>query len=494
MLKQSVNRKAQEYFPELAARGVILLLFIILCTVVWTPPAQAASKPRYASLVIDAETGIILHQSGAQVSVHPASLTKMMTLMMLFEAIEQGKVRLNDRIKISDHAASMVPSKLDLKPGSTIRVEDAIYALVTKSANDIAVAVAEHLGRSESQFAKMMTRTAHKRGMTRTVFKNASGLHDPGQITTAADMARLAHILIYEYPQYYRYFSKKSFTYNGKTYKNHNHLMDTYPGMDGLKTGYVQASGFNLVASAVRGDRRLIGVVFGARNAKARNKKMEELLNSAFAKAQNLRIARSSQAPTPSRKPLISYQIAENEMSSDDELEDLLQTSSPLTHGRWEALDAPNERFSQIIGQGDDDPLARKRLETGLIAVSALTGAAVPDEVFDNGGNAFSVSIPKPGFKPDDLTQEVKQNALRSQSGWSIQIGAFTSRDRTDKAIAMSMSKLPRELQSASAIVAPLKTDEGWIYRGRLSGYTHDAATRACSYLEDCIPIPPDNP
>ncbi len=491
MPKQRVNHRVRGFLDKLALLRAFFPLLLFVCMFA-SLPADAASKPRYTALIIDAESGIILHQSNAQSTVHPASLTKMMTLMMLFEALDKGRLSLNDRIRISDHAASMVPSKIGLKPGATIRVEDAIYALVTKSANDIAVAVAEHLGKTESNFARMMTKTAQKRGMTRTVFKNASGLHDPGQITTAADMAKLAHILIYDYPRYYKYFSKKSFTYLGRTHKNHNRLMDTYPGMDGLKTGYIQASGYNLVASAVRGERRLIGVVFGGRNAKARNLKMEELLNEGFIKAEKLRIARPD-APQPMRKPEISYPVAETETPAADGTEDLLQTSSPQTIDRWAALDAPGGRLSRIMGEGDADPTVRKRLETGLIAVSALTGASIPDDIFSSAPKNSAGSAP--AAKPNDITAQVRETALQlSQTDWAIQIGAFSSRERTDSALATSLSKLPKNLRSARVIVAPLKTPEGWVYRGRLSGYTRESATKACTYLDECIPIPPDNP
>lgn len=492
MLEQHVSKRAHGFFKKLAVLRAFFPLLVLVCLFVWSAQAEAASKPRYTALVIDAESGIILHQSNANSTVHPASLTKMMTLMMLFEALEKGRLRLNDRIRISDRAASMVPSKIGLKPGATIRVEDAIYALVTKSANDIAVAVAEHLGKTESNFARMMTRTAQKRGMTRTVFKNASGLHDPGQITTAADMAKLAHILIYEYPTYYKYFSKKSFTYLGRTYKNHNRLMDSYEGMDGLKTGYITASGYNLVASAVRGERRLIGVVFGGRTSDARNSKMKELLNEGFIKAQNMKIA-TTNTPKPLRKPEISYAIADSGTPDPVGVEDLLQTSSPQAIDRWAALDAPDGGLSRIMGEGDADPTVRKRLESGLIAVSALTGAPIPDDVFSgvprtSGGSA-------PAAKPDDITLQVRQTAKQlSQTDWSIQIGAFSSRERTDSALATSLSKLPQDLRSARVIVAPLKTPEGWVYRGRLSGYTRESASKACSYLDECIPIPPDNP
>lgn len=504
MLKQSISANSHNRRVRPAVFVAWLCLIVQVLVILPVFEVQAASKPRYASLVIDAETGTILHQSGANTIVHPASLTKMMTLMMVFDQLKRGKLRLSDPIRISERAASMVPSKLGLKPGSTIRVEDAILALVTKSANDIAVAVAEHLGKSESNFARLMTRAAQKRGMRNTVFKNASGLHDPAQVTTAADMARLAHILIYEYPQYYRYFSRSSFTYKGKTYKNHNHLMDSYRGMDGLKTGFIQASGFNLVASAKRGDRRLIGVVFGGRTAKARNQKMEQLLNAAFAKAGTGMEMAEHRAPLPPRKPGGVNDMAGTTVAAiaaPDGLEDLLEsTGTGGAVDRWAALYGPGGRLSQMIGEGDDDPQLRKRLESGLISVSAITGADIPDEVFRS-ESASAMAAPRPSLQapapapaPAAAPQPVSHPVLKRGADWSIQIGAFASRERTDSAIAASMSKLPENLRSASAVVAPLKTAEGWIYRGRLSGYTQDGAHKACTYLEECIPIPPETP
>lgn len=501
MLKQryKANSQVRRVRPAVFVAWFCFILQIAVFIPVFE--AKAAQKPRYASLIIDAETGEILHQSGANTVVHPASLTKMMTLMMVFDALKRGRIGLNDRIRISQHAASMVPSKLGLKPGSTIRIEDAILALVTKSANDIAVAVAEHLGKTESNFARLMTRAAQKRGMTKTVFKNASGLHDPEQVTTAADMARLAHILIYDYGQYYHYFSRSSFTYQGKTYKNHNHLMDTYRGMDGLKTGFIQASGFNLVASAVRGERRLIGVVFGGRTAKARNQKMEELLNTAFAKFGAYESA-DHRTPLPPRKPgdFTDSAVRYAGTSKSEALENLLEPDAAAPADRWAALYGPGSRLSQMIGEGDDDPQFRKRIETGLISISAVTGAAIPEDVFRSeisAGTPAAVpaTIQRPVTKtPAPQTQNVSRPILKSGLDWSIQIGAFANRERTDSAIAASIRKLPESLRSASAVVAPLKTAEGWIYRGRLSGYSQETAYKACTYLEECIPIPPETP
>jgi D-alanyl-D-alanine carboxypeptidase len=249
--------------------------------------AGVARSASYADIVIDAESGQILHATDPDSLRHPASLTKMMTLYLTFQAIESGRVGLNQYLPISANAAEQSPSKLGLRPGQHIRLEDAILGIVTESANDAAVAVGEWLGGSESGFAAMMTRQAQALGMTRTHFNNPSGLPNDGQVTTAHDMAILGAALIYHFPQYYTYFSTGEFTYAGLTHHNHNHLMERYDGMDGIKTGYIRASGFNLVASAKRGSTRLIGVVFGGHSTLARDNRMAQLLDQAFDRVEN---------------------------------------------------------------------------------------------------------------------------------------------------------------------------------------------------------------
>ncbi len=421
-------------------------------------PVDAKSKskpnPRYASIVMDADTGMILHQRHADKKLHPASLTKVMTLTMLFDALERGTVRLNDRIYISKHAAAMVPSKLGLASGSSIRVQDAIYALVTKSANDIAVAIAEHLGRSEKNFAYLMTRRARAMGMNSTTFRNASGLHDPKQISTARDMSIMARTVIQQYPKYYRYFSRQNFTYAGKTYRNHNRLLGKYKGMDGMKTGYVRASGFNLVASAVRNNRRLIGVVFGGRSGASRNAHMAELLDNGFGKVHEIRVA-SAKAPIPPRKPGII--MALNSI-----------TESVPTSG------VAAGSTIQPIGEGDSDPDALNRAQSGLVALAANR----------NRGETYRAANARPVLANYSPT---------TPKTWAIQIGAFTSRAATDRALRSTLQKLPRRYADASPMIAPLKTEEGWLFRGRLNGYSRADAFRACIHINECMPVAPQN-
>lgn len=263
-------------------RFVVLLIGVVVGLAVSGPASAVNEKAKYAALVMDAGTGRVLYESNADARRYPASLTKMMTLYMAFEALEQRRWSLNGRLPVTARATAQPPSKLGLRKGQTITVKNAILALVTKSANDIAVVLAEGLGGTESRFAAAMTRKARQLGMSRTTFRNASGLPDPGQVTTARDMAMLAIALMRDFPQYYHYFSTRNFSYRGATYRNHNGLLGRYDGVDGIKTGYIRASGFNLVASARRGGRRIIGVVFGGKTAAARNSHMASLLDDGF--------------------------------------------------------------------------------------------------------------------------------------------------------------------------------------------------------------------
>lgn len=238
-----------------------------------------------SSIVIDAQTGKVLSEHDADRPDYPASLTKMMTLYLAFDALEKGKISLNDGFVVSAHAARQAPSKLGLRPGQRISVRDLILAVVTHSANDAAVTIAENLAGSESAFAQRMTATAHALGMMATTFRNASGLPTPPNMSTARDLATLARALWRDYPTEYHFFATEEFTYRGSIYETHNHLMANFAGMDGIKTGYIHASGFNLAASAVRNGRRLIGVIMGGSSAHSRDLQMAGLLDDGFAGA-----------------------------------------------------------------------------------------------------------------------------------------------------------------------------------------------------------------
>jgi D-alanyl-D-alanine carboxypeptidase len=240
--------------------------------------ATESYNPAFASIIVDGNSGAVLSANNPDGSRHPASLTKIMTLYLLFERLESGKMKLDSEMDVSEHASEQAPTKLGLRPGQTLRVEDAIKGLVTRSANDAAVVIAEAIAGDEGDFAKLMTKKARSLGMTRTVYKNASGLPDDDQVTTARDQSTLGRAIQDRFPRYYRYFSTSVFNYHGRSIRNHNHLLGSVEGVDGIKTGYTRASGFNLVASIRRGNRHLVGVVLGGRSGGSRDAIMRNLL------------------------------------------------------------------------------------------------------------------------------------------------------------------------------------------------------------------------
>ncbi|KIZ40594.1 MULTISPECIES: D-alanyl-D-alanine carboxypeptidase [Rhodopseudomonas] len=253
--------------------------------------ARYSYNPPFASIIVDANSGATLTATNPDALRHPASLTKIMTLYLLFERLESGKIDLDSEMEVSQHASIQAPTKLGLRPGQTLRVEDAIKALVTRSANDAAVVIAEAIAGDEGDFAKLMTRKARSLGMTRTVYRNASGLPDDDQVTTARDQSILGRAVQERFPRYYRYFSTSVFNYRGHAIRNHNHLIGSVEGVDGIKTGYTRDSGFNLVTSIHRGNRFLVGVVLGGRSGSARDATMRKLLAENLDKASTRRTA-----------------------------------------------------------------------------------------------------------------------------------------------------------------------------------------------------------
>lgn len=413
-----------------------LLLAAFLTVSLCVSPVEAANKKkhvppvrtdRFAAIVVEASTGYVLSARNADKRLHPASLNKMMTLYLTFDALDQGKISRNQRLSVSKKAARQEPSSLGLKAGDDIRVEDVILSLVTKSANDSAVTLAEAVSGSEEQFARAMTIKARQLGMNNSRFVNASGLFNRGQYSTARDMATLSRALIHNHPKYYHYFSTNTFTYSGTTYINHNKLMNSYQGMDGIKTGYVYASGYNLAASAVRNDTRLIGVIFGAQTARTRNSAMAKLLNQSFVRIGDIRVAsligRGALHPVPVRRPA--------------DIENIAEVAS---------LDTDTTNRVQV-DQGDtdmsDDSAVRKNVSPGTDVASN-----------SKGGN------------------------------WAIQIGAFSSRDASLKALETARTNLQNLLSGAETVTAPLMTNRGLIYRARLSGLDRNDATAACTILK----------
>lgn len=401
---------------------------------------RAPAAEKYAALVFDPANQQVLFDRYGTASRFPASLTKMMTLYMLFEALESGQVKLDTRLPVSERAAAQPASKLGLKAGSRIRVEDAIRALVSKSANDVATVVAEHLGGTESRFAQLMTDRAHGLGMHRTVYRNASGLPNPEQVTTAFDQVMLAQALLRDFPRQYGYFSEQGFEYAGAWHNNHNRLMREYPGMDGLKTGFIGASGFNLAATAVRDGRRLIAVVFGGATARGRDAHLADLLDRGFSENAPALFA---QLTTPPLTVAASSSVA------------VAVASKPLP-----------ARKPQTAGQTANRTAAAP---TATASLSAARGSFA----LVTAANAAVPSVVKPGE-------------------WSIQVGSFRSIAGSQRAIDQANAKLGPLVSHAKAEILPLKTRNGTIYRARLSGIDQQTATRACRALSDCMPVAPN--
>jgi D-alanyl-D-alanine carboxypeptidase len=349
-----------------AARALVSLVLALLVTIALAVPEAEARRrrhapagggytPPYASIVYDVNSGRVLQATNADAHRHPASVTKVMTLYMLFEQLETGRFQLDSELPVSREAASQAPSKLGLRPGETISVEDAIKALVTKSANDIAVVVAEAIGGDEERFAAMMTKKARAIGMSRTVFRNASGLPNTGQVTTARDLVTLGRAIQDRFPKYYPYFGTRVFTYDGRGHRNHNRLLGRVEGVDGIKTGYTHASGFNLLTSAKADGRHLITVVLGGRSARIRDQQVASLIENHMDSAYAGRRMTARTVDVASRD------------AADDEEEDGGTTTKPATPPATALPQPPNRPRTAVIAetglrpQNEEQSLTRGR-------------------------------------------------------------------------------------------------------------------------------------
>nr|WP_321361180.1 D-alanyl-D-alanine carboxypeptidase family protein [uncultured Hyphomonas sp.] len=328
-----------------------------------------ALAEKYAAIVIDADTQQVLHDRHADEPRYPASLTKVMTLYMLFDALKSGEITLDERMTVSRFAASQAPSNLKLRTGSTIKVRDAIGALVTKSANDVAVVVAERLGGTERRFAQLMTVKGKALGLENTRFVNASGLPDARQLTTARDMAVLAEAMLTDHADYYHYFSTQQFSWGRRTYKNHNNLLGDVDGVDGIKTGYTRASGFNLMASAKRDGHRIIAVMLGGTTARARDRHVESLLEAAFS-------SYTLPADDPELRTRLAFAMLEEPMNPEAAAEPMLN-GKPLsvilaTEAAAQKLAAnDNQLTGSAQGDADDTPVPAAMDAPVLVTESA---------------------------------------------------------------------------------------------------------------------------
>jgi D-alanyl-D-alanine carboxypeptidase (penicillin-binding protein 5/6) len=426
--------------------SVVLAAAVFLTSAAAGTSARAQSlynQARYAAIVVDAATGEVLYARRADQQRYPASITKVMTLYLVFEALATGRLSLNDQVVLSRHAANQAPSKTSLRAGQSLSVDEAIRVVSTKSANDIAVALAEKLGGTEQRFAALMTLRAQELGMTNTRFVNASGLPDTRQISTARDIAVLARATMRDYPQYYSYFGLKSTNFRGQTIMNHNRLLLRMPGMDGLKTGYINASGFNLAASAVRDGRRLIAVVLGGASTAQRDENVEDLLSAGFdvlAKrklGQNITIAASMREP--------------------DDLTGALM------------------RPSVEQGDGEQDGLK-------IVVGDDLRGTQLPTPV-------ASKTASEPTRKAEPAP---KATAKAAKGGYRIQVGAFANQ----KDARAHLNKIEKRFSGIVSAGSPEVESGGRRnYRARFGGFSQPAAKQACSSLKakgvGCLVVAP---
>lgn len=420
---------------------------------------RAASAPKYAALVIEADTGAVLFDRYADAKRYPASLTKMMTLYLLFDELEAGNLTLESELSVSAQAAGQPPSKLGLTAGDKIDVESAIEALVVKSANDVAVVVAEGISGTEWKFAQAMTAKARALGMPNTTFKNASGLPNTSQTTTARDLAVLGQRLLKDHPQYFHYFSTREFAWNGRTYATHNALVKTFEGADGFKTGYTQRSGFNLVTSAKRNDTRLIGVVLGGRSVRTRDAHMREIMTTAFADvaAKPALVASLRQTtPTPRLKPTLLAEL---------ERKNAVPTVAGSDELRKE-LTIAAASFGPIGSVGTEQP--------DNDVLGALIAAANSDDF-----NQYE-QVRLSALSPDgDMLGEGDFDDL---SRWHVQIGAYTSKSMAQKELEAAAIAAGLTMQQRSVEPMP-KGDGQTLYRARFTKLSESDAAQTCEKI-----------
>jgi D-alanyl-D-alanine carboxypeptidase len=433
--------------------GVYLAVSLIGLAAASADDVDAKSKksaaPVYASIVVDAKTGKVLHQSNADARRYPASLTKMMTLYLLFEAIERNEMSMTTRLKVSERAAAQPPSKLGLKAGDTIAVKDAILAVVTRSANDVAAVIAENLAGTEAAFASRMTSTARSIGMRNTTFRNASGLPDSGQISTARDMATLGRAIQERFPEYYKFFSTRSFTWKGHKIGNHNRLLGRVAGVDGIKTGYTRASGFNLVTSVARDKRHVVAVVLGGKTGKSRDAHMASLIDKNFRKA-------SRGAKTDAV---------------------LVASAAPTAGGK---VMLPRPRPGTAIAALPSLPSARADLNAAIRALDAPIPAIAPAK-----RTASADLIGELALAEGDIDEELPgpRKAL-ADGGWKIQIGALPSKSAALSALAQARKAVPTVLAQAEPYAEAVDAKGATLYRARFGGFeSKEAARSACVQL-----------
>jgi len=504
----------------------------------------SAITPHYASVIMDAQSGRVLSQESANTALPPASLTKLMTLFMTFEALENGRLHMDKYLDISQNAINQKPSKLGLRMDTRITVKEAIYVVVTRSANDVAVALAETIGGSTQNFTRMMNARARSLGMRNTYFNNPSGLPDPMQKSSAMDMAILARAIMQYFPQHYHVFNTIRYNYRGQIIETHNNLMRRFKGMDGLKTGYTYASGFNLVASSVRNNKRVIVVVFGGRTAVARDNHVAELMNQGLAMLergkQTTQVAAAQPAPQ-STLPAVTQPAPVAQLAAAPQTPVATQTTpvaapatavTTVTAPVATTAVTPPATIATQIPQAPAAAVTAPVTATAPVATPAEAApqpAAAPVTVASN-TKATAVSKTKAkaskkkskkvakkadateadsddddNWQPDGghvrpLGGQVAQNTLvqnaayqpaagsTGSKNWGIQIGAYDSARLGQQKLQAAQAHLRKILpETGQPVVIPVETASGTLYRARLLGLSPQSANKACHALSQCM-------
>jgi len=505
---------------RLVRAGVALLAASLL--LMGAAEASGGWKRGYAAIVIDANTGRVLHQENADELRHPASVTKVMTLYLLFEQMEAGRLRPNSQLKVSSFASKQQPSKLGVKAGSTISVEDAILSLITRSANDVAVVVAENISGSSSNFASLMTRRARQLGMSRTTFTNPNGLPDQRMVTTARDLAVLGRAVQERFPQYYGYFEKRSFQYRGAAIRNHNRLLGRVEGVDGIKTGYTNASGFNLLTSVKRDGRYVIAVVLGGRSGATRDNRMAELIKEALPRAQSGRqmIARLNSAPgdvpvpalvamspasipTPPEAPAINPAVIPVPVANPRLA--MASAAGPAPQAIEEPVPAPLAPPAPVANSqnGSAAPIVPVAVKTVAVARPSTPTATFSNQPGILGTLSFAATpAPAPAAPaqralrevqvaslgatelPPQITEQAERNTP-PRTGWAIQIGAFGSEEDARSQLAKAKQKASGALSNADPYTEEGTRGATRFVRARFAGFEGEAAARkACQALK----------
>ena len=487
--------------------SVSTLLFGIVFTIpLLSGIDRALAARKSAAMAIDAHTGRILYSHNVDKPHHPASLTKIMTLYMLFEYIEAGRFHMNSPLKVTENASKQAPSKLGLKPGTTILVKDAIKALITKSANDVAVIVAENLAGSEWKFTQLMTWKARKLGMNKTVFVNASGLPDKRQTTTARDMVTLGMRIQKDFPQFYPLFETKRFAYRGKIYKNHNGLMSRIRGIDGIKTGYTRASGFNLTSSIWNGRRHVVAVVMGGKTARKRDDFMARILKKSLRKARNGKtksqfVAANFALKAPQRR------VATLERHPNRQ--PVKFAVAKRLHKQKLQPPAPKPQIAKVqVKKVQKAKLQKSKLQKKVTTEQLAYVPAQEIVVRSKDQSRMSQTLEETAKKQtveltaSETTGDIKVAAKKPpvmttppEGPYHIQIGAFGSEEDAERRLHSIGSKAGKLLKGHKSFTMLVPTNN--VYRARFAGFSEADARKTCRQLKkksiDCMAISAKN-